>query len=47
MGMPSLAAATESAQGIADESVAGAEEQLLAVAAAASEAAEMTMMTSC
>lgn len=46
MGMPSLAAATESAQGIADESVAGAEEQLLAVAAA-SEAAETTMMTSC
>ncbi len=45
MGMPSLAAATESAQGIADESVAGAEEQLLAVAAA--EAAETTMMTRC
>ena len=46
MGMPSLAAATESAQGIADESVAGAAEQLLAVAAA-TEAVETTMMTSC
>ena len=48
MGLPSLAAATEDEHGIAAVAVAasGAAEQLLDVAAA-SEAVETTMMTSC